>query len=102
MDGAPAGSMVPCHSSGWIQMGIFNKWFDHFVHFIKTWTVVSVLLIVDGQNSNTKNLDIVNKAREDSVAIVSLSPHCKNKMQPICVGFMKSLKHFMHNKLKRG
>ena len=52
---------------------------------------VPVLLIVDG-HSHTKNLDVVDKAREHSVAIVSLPPHSKHKMQPLDVDFMKPLK----------
>jgi hypothetical protein len=102
MDGAPAGSFAAFHLSGWILMDIFTKWFDNFVHFIKPSADDSVLLIVDSHYSHTKNLDVVDKARERSVATVSLPPHSKHKMQPLDVGFMKSLKHIMYNKLKRG
>jgi len=82
MDGAPASSMAACRSSGCIQTDIFTKLFDHFVHFIKPSEDVRVLLIVDGHYSNTKNLDVVDKTREHSVAIVSLPLHSKHKMQP--------------------
>jgi len=85
MDGAPAGSFAACHPSGWIQTDIFTKWFDYFVHFIKPSADDPVLLIVDGHFSHTKNLD-VDKVREHSVAIVSLPPHSKHKMQPLDVG----------------
>jgi hypothetical protein len=74
MDGEPVGSVAVCHSSGWIQTEIFTKRFDHFVHFIKPSVDDPVLLIVDGHYSNTTNLDVVDKAREHSVAIVSLPP----------------------------
>jgi len=43
----------------------------------------------------------VDKAREHSVVIVSLPPHSKQKIQPLDVGFMKSLKRIMHKILKR-
>jgi len=101
-DGAPAGSVAACHSSGCIQTDIFTKWFDRFVPFIKPSADDPVLLIVDGHYSNTKNLDVVDKAREHSVAIVSLPPHFRHKMHPLDVGFMKSLQHVRHKKLKRG
>jgi len=52
------------------------------------------LLIVDGHYSYTKNLDMVDKAREHSVAIVSFPPHSMHKMQPLDVGFMKPLKTY--------
>jgi len=60
------------------------------------------LLIVDGHYSHTKHLDVVDKAREHSVAIISLPPHSAHKMQPIDVGIMKPLKQFMLKKLKHG
>lgn len=31
LDGAPAGSILACHPSGWIQTDVFTKWFNHFV-----------------------------------------------------------------------
>ena len=96
MDWAPAGSIAACHPNGWIQTDIFTKWFDHFVHFIKPSADDPVMLIVDGHDSNTKNSDVEDKAKEHSVAIVSLPPHSKHEMQPLDVGFMKSLKHIMH------
>jgi len=40
IDGAPAGSIVACHPSGWIQTGIFTKLFDFF------FTVVPCILIL--------------------------------------------------------
>jgi len=80
--------------------GSFTKWFDHFAHFIKPSADDPVLLIVDGHYSHTKNLDVVGKVRDHSVAIVSLPPHSKHKMQPLDAGFMKSLKRIMHKKLK--
>ena len=102
MDGAPAGSISSCHPSGWIQIDIFTEWLDHFVHLVKPSADDSVLLIVGGQYSHTKNLDVVDKDRKHSVAIVSLQLHPTHKMQPLDVSFMKPLKHIMHKKLKRG
>jgi hypothetical protein len=103
LDGAPAGSILACHPSGWIQTDIFvfTKWFDHFVYFVKLSADVPVLLIVDGHYSHNKHLDVVDTAREHSVSIVSLPPHPAHKMQPLDVGVIKPLKHMMHKKLKR-
>jgi len=43
----------------------------------------NILQIVDGYYSHTKHLDMVDKAREHGVAIVSLPSHFKHKLQPI-------------------
>jgi len=52
------------------------------------------LLIVDGHYPNTKNTDVADKAREHSVATVSLPPHSTHKMQPLDNGFMKPQKTY--------
>jgi hypothetical protein len=89
MDEAPAGSISDCHPSGWIQTDIFTKWFYHFVHFIKPSADDLVLMIVDGHYLHNKNFDVVDKAREHSVATLGLPPHSKHKMQPLGFGFMR-------------
>ena len=93
MDGAPAGLISACHPSGWIQKVMFTKWFDHSVHLVKLSPDDPVLMIADG-HSHTKNLDVVDKAWEHSVATVSLPSHSTHIMQPLDVGFMKPLKAY--------
>ncbi|KAJ4432782.1 hypothetical protein ANN_21421 [Periplaneta americana] len=102
MDGAPAGSISACHPSGWIQADIFTKWFDHFIQFVKPSADDPALLILDGHFSHTKNIDVVDKARENHVDVICLPPHSTHKMQPLDVGFMGPLKHIMPTKLKLG
>ena len=48
-----------------------------------------------------KNLDVANKAREHSVAIVSLPPHSMHKMKPLYVGLMKPLKTYYAQEIER-
>jgi hypothetical protein len=78
-----------------------NKYikYQFFFCFIKPSADDPALLTVDGHYSHTKNLDVLHKAKEH---IVSLPQHSKHKMQPLDVGFMKSLKCIMHKKLKHG
>ena len=76
LEGAPANSILACHPSGWIQTDIFTKWFDHFVYFVKSLADGPVLLIVDGHYSHTKNLDVVDKAREQCCHCQSLTTFC--------------------------
>jgi len=53
-----------------------------------------VLLIVDGQYLHTKNLDVVDRARKHSVAIVTLPPHSTHIMQQLDVDTMKPLQTY--------
>lgn len=75
MKGAPPGAIGRCHPSGWIQTNIFTDWLKHFIEKTKPSKDGPVLLILDGHNSHTINIDIVNLARENSTSIVSLPPH---------------------------
>jgi hypothetical protein len=47
MDGDPVGSVLAFHPSGWVQMDIFTKWLNHFVHFVKPSADDPVVPIVD-------------------------------------------------------
>jgi hypothetical protein len=94
MDGTPAGSIPAYHPSGWIQTDIFTMWFEHFVKHTKPSKEDPVLLVLDGHNSHTRNIDLINRAREKHVTIVCLPPHSSHKMQPLDVGFLFPLKTF--------
>jgi hypothetical protein len=49
------------------------------------------LLLVDGHFSHAKRLVVVDKAREHSVASVSILSHSTHKMQPLDIGIIKPL-----------
>jgi hypothetical protein len=54
MDGAPAGSVAACHTSGWVQTDIFTMWLDHFIKFLKPTPEEQVLLVLDGHYTHTQ------------------------------------------------
>lgn len=87
-DGAPPGTMIACHPSGWMQSDIFLQWFDHFLAHAKPSVADPVLLILDGHSTHSKNLAFIEKARENHTTVVCLPPHCSHKMQPLDVSFM--------------
>ena len=60
-----------------------------------------VLLILDGHNSHTKNIDIVNLARENGISIVSLPPHTSHKLQPLDKTFLGALKHHYSENIRQ-
>jgi hypothetical protein len=94
MDGAPADSISACHPSGWIQTDKFTKCFDHFCSLRYASEDDPVLVIADGHYSHTKNIDVVDKAREHSVSTVSIPPHSTQKRQPFDVGFLEPLETY--------
>jgi hypothetical protein len=81
--GAPPGTIFKYQPFGWISSEIFMDWFEHFVSVTKPSASDPVLLIVDGHTSHTRNLHLINKARECHVAIICLPPHSTHKLQPL-------------------
>lgn len=101
MKGAPPGSIGRCHPSGWIQSNLFTDWFNHFVSKTKPSKDDPILLILDGHHTHTKNIDIIDIARENHVTIVSLPPHTTHKLQPLDRSFMGPLKHHYSENIRQ-
>lgn len=100
-NGAPPGTKFACHTSGWMQSDIFIQWFDHFLKHAKPTADDPVLLILDGHATHTKNLEFIEKARENYTTVVCLPPHCSHKMQPLDVSFMGPFNTFYVQSIER-
>ncbi|XP_048487698.1 uncharacterized protein LOC125490998 [Plutella xylostella] len=72
LDGTPPGTIAVCHPSGWIQSDIFVNWLIHFIENVKPSKDDPVLLLLDGHSTHTKNLPLIDKARENGVIIRTL------------------------------
>lgn len=94
MDGTPCGSIDGYHPSGWMQTDLFTKWLHHFVEHTKPSEDNAIVLIFDGHYTHTRNIDVIDFARENHISIVCLPPHSTHKMQPMDVGFMFPLKTY--------
>lgn len=101
MNGAPPGSIYACHKSGWMQLDIFVQWFHHFLQATGASKENPVLLILDGHATHTKNLDVIDLARENGVVLLCLPPHCSHKLQPLDVSFMKPLMTYYDQELEK-
>ncbi|CAH2006682.1 unnamed protein product [Acanthoscelides obtectus] len=94
LNGAPPGSVARCHPSGWIQQDIFIDWLRHFILHVKPSESEQVVLILDGHYSHSRNIDVINIARDNFVHIICLPPHSTNKLQPLDVSFMSPFKTY--------
>jgi len=74
MNGTPPGSIHACHPSGWIQREIFSQWFLHFITHTKPTKEDPVILVLDGHYSNTRNLEVINLARDNHLPQTSQQP----------------------------
>lgn len=100
-DGAPSGTIFACNKSGWMQLDIFTSWFEHFINHTKPTTQDPVLLILDGHMTHTKNLTVIEKARQNNVTILCLPPHCSHKLQPLDRSFMFPLNTFYVSSIEK-
>ena len=100
IDGAPPGTIHACHPSGWMQLSLFTVWFKHFLDYAKPTADKPVLLTLDGHCTHTKNLEVINLAREKYVEILCFPPHCTHRLQPLDVTFMKPLNLYYDDALR--
>lgn len=101
MKGAPPGAIHACHPSGWIQLELFTQWFQHFLQHVKPTAASPVLLILDGHTSHTRNIKVVDLARENHVRLLSLPPHSSHKIQPLDKTFMGPLKKYLTEEIRK-
>nr|CAH7743754.1 unnamed protein product [Callosobruchus chinensis] len=87
LDDAPPGFWGTCSDNGWITLKIFFDWFKSFVRFTGATKEKPVLLILDGHASHTKNIEVIDYAREHHVILLCTPPHCTHKLQPADVTF---------------
>ncbi|KAH9635904.1 hypothetical protein HF086_002464 [Spodoptera exigua] len=86
-DVAPPVTGLVCHSSGWMHLDIFMN--DESEDD-------PALLILDGHNTHTKNLDFIYLARKNHTTVLCLLPYCSHRLQPLHVSFMGTLnKHYI-------
>lgn len=100
MKGAPPGSISFCHPSGWIQTNLFTEWFQHFLVKVKPTAYDPVLLVLDGHTTHTRNIDVIDLARQNHVEIISLPPHSTHKMQPLDKTFIGPLKSYYSEEVR--
>ena len=64
IDHAPAGTIGDCSDSGWIDSDLFMTFMEHFTNHIKPSKTNPVLLILVGHKRHTKNLELIDFARD--------------------------------------
>ncbi|XP_049867446.1 uncharacterized protein LOC126367763 [Pectinophora gossypiella] len=101
LDDAPSGFWGTCSDNGWITTKIFFDWFKSFVQFAQPTKEKPILLLLDGHSSHTKNIDLIDYARENNVILLCTPPHCTHKLQPLDVSFMRPLSTYYSAEVKK-
>jgi len=89
---APAGCLGVAAKSGWINTELLTRWFEYFLTYAKpSVNGPKTLLVLGGHCSHVKNLEVIKRAHESNVVIISSPSHCTHKLQPLDISFFKSV-----------
>ena len=80
--GAPPGSISGANVSGWSTETLFSDYLDHFSKFVKPSHDHPVLIIMDNHETHI-SIEIIDKARDNGIVLLTLPPHTSHKMQPL-------------------
>lgn len=100
MDITPPASFATYHKSGWINKDTFILWFKKFLEFSNPSREKPVLLLLDGNKSHTKSLEI-NLARERNVVTLAFPPHTTYRLQPLDVTAMAPLSTYYEQEVRK-
>lgn len=100
--GFPPGAWAEFHETGWMTKEVFLVWFKRFVTYTGASKDKKILLILDGHKTHTKNLELIDLARESGVALLCLPLHCSHRLQPLDVAFMKPLSKYYEDDKEHG
>lgn len=80
--GAPPGTDGAAHPTGWSTSEIFVQFLEHFIKNIKPSLDNKVLLIIDNHETHI-TIDVINKAKDNGVVMLTIPPHTSHKLQPL-------------------
>lgn len=89
--GAPPGSLALPSRSGWMCANLFVLSLDHIIKHTKCSKEHPILLVLDNHESHV-NIDVINKAKENGVIMLTFPPHCSHRLQPLDVSVYASFK----------
>ena len=86
ISGAPSGTLGLATSTGWMNGEIFVSVMEHFIKYSGSTKENPTVLIYDNHESHL-TIATLNLAKDNGVNIVTLPPHCSNKLQPLDVSY---------------
>lgn len=82
INGEPIGSAVSATVSGWMNNETLLIMLKHFINYSKASQANKTLLIYDNHESHV-SIAAIRLAKENVVTILTLPPHCSNRLQPL-------------------
>jgi hypothetical protein len=94
LDNASPGSTAEYHLSGWMQTEIFLMWLHSFIEISMPTERTPLVLLLDGDESQTESLELIELARKSHVVLMCFPSHTTHRLQPLDVSFMVSLNQY--------
>lgn len=89
----PAGALVTCSDSGYMDKDLFYSWIKHFSELRRNGDKPA-LLILDGHGSHSRSIRALEYAKANNIHILCLPPHTTHWTQPQDRSFFKPLKTY--------
>lgn len=91
LNGTPPGSLALPSRSGWMSSDLFVSCLEHIIKHTKCSIDHPILLILDNHESHV-SIDVINKAKDNGVIMLTFPPHCSHRLQPLDVSVFSPLK----------
>ncbi|XP_072395044.1 uncharacterized protein [Diabrotica undecimpunctata] len=92
-NGAPRDTLGLANPSGWMTAELFLQVLEHFSKYSSSFKENPSLLIFDNHESHV-TVKVIMNARKAGVHILTLPPHCSNKLQPLDVAVFGPFKAY--------
>ncbi|CAI6372200.1 unnamed protein product [Macrosiphum euphorbiae] len=96
INGAPPGTLGLACQSGWMNTDLFIETLLHFIKFTNSSKENPALLIMDNHESHI-SLSSIDLAKSNGVTILTLPPHCSNRLQPLDVSVYGPFKKYYNS-----
>lgn len=85
---APPGTLGLAAKGRWMNTECFVQAMRHFIRFTSSSKENPSLIIMDNHQSHL-SIEAIDICKENGVTILTIPPHCTNKLQPLDVGILK-------------
>ncbi|XP_050506003.1 uncharacterized protein LOC126884188 [Diabrotica virgifera virgifera] len=93
---APASTLGLANPSGWMNSELFVDVMRHFIQHYHSSKTNPTLLILDNHESHF-SIETLNLAKDNGVTMLTLPPHCPNKLQPLDVAVYAPFKTYYNS-----
>lgn len=96
VNNGPPGCIGAANPSGWMTENEFYIFLKHFAKHTRSSKEKPVSLILDNHESHL-SLNGISLCKENGVVVITLSPHCSHKMQPLDRSVYGPLKKYINS-----